>query len=238
MESPSGRLAGRIALITGASRGIGRAVALHFAAEGADLVLLARDAIALQDVCDAARHLGRHAEAVSGDLAEGTLIEQVSATVQDRWGRLDILIGNAGDNGTACPLVQIAPQTWHRILDINLTVNWRLICAFDPLLKAAPAGRAVFVTSSLARGRACWGAYAASKGGLEAMIRSWAEEIADSRVRVAMIDPGPTRTRMRARAKPEEDAMTVKPADDPRIIGAFMRTVAPDYLGSGELIVA
>jgi NAD(P)-dependent dehydrogenase (short-subunit alcohol dehydrogenase family) len=230
------RLAGRIALITGASRGIGKAVALRFAAEGAELVLLARSQGALEEVDDAVRTLGGHASLVPGDLADEGLIERVGAAVYERWGRLDILIGNAGVLGTLGPVGHVTPETWRRVLDVNLTANWRLIRVFDPLLRASPEGRAVFVTSSLAGGRAYWGAYAASKGGLEAMVRSYAEEVAHTSVRVALIDPGPTRTRMRALAKPGEDPMTLKPPDDDRVMDAFMRVVDPTYRTNGELI--
>jgi NAD(P)-dependent dehydrogenase (short-subunit alcohol dehydrogenase family) len=232
----SGRLAGRVALITGASRGIGKAVALRFAAERAHLVLVARSKGALEEVDDAVGSLGGQASLVPGDLADDGLIERIGAAVHERWGRLDILIGNAGALGTFSPLGHLTPETWRRVLDVNLNANWRLIRVFDPLLRAAAAGRAVFVTSSLARGRAFWGAYAASKGGLEAMVRSYAEEIARTSVRVALIDPGPTRTRMRARAKPGEDPMTLKSPHDDRILDAFMKVAVPEYRANGELI--
>lgn len=231
-----GRLNGRIALVTGASRGIGRAVALRFAEEGADLVLVAQTQGGLEEVDDAVRALGRHAALVVGDLTDMSIIDRMGAAVYERWGHLDVLVGNAGILGTLSPLGHIAPETWDKVMAVNLTVNWRLIRAFDPLLRTAEAGRAVFVTSGVAHGRAYWGAYAASKGALETMVTTYAQEIAKTPVRANLINPGPTRTRMRAEAYPGENPDKLKPADDPALLDAFVRLALPECTKNGEII--
>jgi NAD(P)-dependent dehydrogenase (short-subunit alcohol dehydrogenase family) len=209
----SGRLAGRLALVTGASRGIGRAVALRFAAEGADLVLVARTEAGLTEVDDEVRRLGGHASLVPADLTDLDVADRIGAAIYARWGRLDVLVGAAAELGVLTPLAEIRPETWQRVLTLNLTANWRLVRSLDPLLRAAPAGRAIFVTAPESSGRAYWGTYAVAKAGLEAMVRVYAGEVATTRLRVNLIDPGPTRTRLRAAAFPGEDPATVKPPE-------------------------
>ena len=236
MPETEGRLAGRVALITGASRGIGRAVALRFAREGAELVLVGRTQGALEEVDDEVRRLEGQASLVPADLRDGALIDRMGAAVYERWGRLDVLIGNAGVLGTLTPLGHLDPKTWDEVIAVNLTANWRLIRSFDPLLRASDAGRAIFVTSGVARGRAYWGAYAVSKGALETLARTWAHELANTRVRVNLINPGATRTRMRAAAYPGEDPLSRKPADDPALLEAFVSLAEPACLRNGELI--
>jgi NAD(P)-dependent dehydrogenase (short-subunit alcohol dehydrogenase family) len=173
-----GRLAGKIALITGASRGIGAAVAERFAAEGAHLVLAARTAGGLEEVDDKVRAAGGSATLVPLDLRDFIKIDELAAALYERYGHLDILVGNAAEFGTFSPLGHIDPKLWGEIIDLNLTANWRLIRAMDPLLRAAPAGRAIFVTSGIARSpRAYWGPYAVSKAGLEALVKTYAAEI-------------------------------------------------------------
>lgn len=210
MVAPSGRLAGRLALITGASRGIGRAVALRFAEEGADLILVARTEAGLAEVDDEVRRLGRHAALVPADLTDLDVIDQIGAAIYARWGRLDVLVGAAAELGTLTPLAEIKPETWQRVLTLGLTANWRLIRSLDPLLRAAPAGRAIFVTAAEGRGTAYWGTYAVAKAGLDAMVRVYAGEVAKTNVRANLIDPGPTRTRLRAAAFPGENPALVK----------------------------
>ncbi len=214
MTAPSGgRLAGRVALITGASRGIGAAVAQGFAAEGAHVVLVARTTGGLEEVDDVIR---RAAEArgdadrppatlVPLDLREFDAIDRLGGALYERFGRLDILVGNAGILGPLTPVGHIKPHDWDDVIAINLTANYRLIRSMDPLLRAAPAGRAIFVTSGAAHGaHAYWGAYAASKAGLEQLVTVYNAEIQQTSVRAHILNPGVVRTRMRAQAFPGE----------------------------------
>jgi NAD(P)-dependent dehydrogenase (short-subunit alcohol dehydrogenase family) len=205
-----GRLAGRLALVTGASRGLGAAIARRFAAEGAELILLARTVGGLEEVDDAARAAGSRATLVPLDLADFPAIDRLGAALHERHGRLDVLVGNAGILGTLSPLAHIDPKDWQRVIDVNLTANWRLIRSLDPLLRAGPAGRAIFVTSSLGQGpRAYWGGYAVAKAGLEQLVGIYAREVAMTPVKVNLVDPGRLRTRMRAEAYPGEDPTTL-----------------------------
>lgn len=232
----NGRLAGRVALITGASRGIGRAVALRYAREGADVVLVARTQAALEEVDDEIRAAGGAATLVPADLTDNTVIERMGAAVYERWQRLDVLVGNAGVLGVLSPLAHISPEVWDQVLAVNVTVNWRLIRSFDPLLRASPAGRAIFVTSGVARGRAYWGAYAVSKGALETMVRTYAEEVAKSPVRANLINPGATRTGMRAAAYPGEDPASLKPPE--AVTEVFVELAEANCMRSGEVVSA
>jgi NAD(P)-dependent dehydrogenase (short-subunit alcohol dehydrogenase family) len=235
-ETQEGRLAGRVALITGASRGIGRAVALRFAREGADLILAAKTQGALEEVDDEIRAMGRTATLVPADLTDYPVIDRMGAAVYERWGRLDVLVGNAGVLGVLSPLGHIPPETWENVIAVNVTANWRLIRSFDPLLRASDAGRAIFVTSGVSGGRAYWGAYAVSKGALETMVRTYAAEVAKTPVRANLINPGPTRTRMRAQAYPGEDPNTLKTPDD--VAGAFVDLAVPGCAINGEIVEA
>jgi len=232
------RLAGRVALITGASRGIGAAVARRFAAEGARLVLAARTTGALEEIDDRIRaDLGQAAAPtlVTLDLADDDGIERLAAAVAERFAGLDILIGNAGLLGTLTPMHQIDPAEWQRMLAVNLTANWRLIRAFDPSLRASDAGRAVFVTSGAARGaRPYWAAYAVTKAALDSMVLSWAAENATTAMRINLIDPGATRTAMRAEAYPGEDPTTLKTPDD--VAGLFVDLAEPGCTRHGEVV--
>lgn len=235
-EGGGGRLAGRIALITGASRGIGRAVALRYAREGAQVILVARTQAALEEVDDEIRGLGGKASLVPTDLSDFATIDRMGAAVYERWGRLDVLVGNAGVLGVLSPLPHIPPETWDQVIGVNLTANWRLIRSFDPLLRASSAGRAIFVTSGVSSGRAYWGAYAVSKGALETMVATYAQEIAKTSIRVNLINPGPTRTRMRAQAYPGEDPSTLKPPE--AVTEAFVALAEPAWTRNGEVIAA
>ena len=232
------RLAGRIALITGASRGIGAAVARRFAAEGARTVLIARTKAGLEEIDDdirAACGADAAPTLVPMDLANGDEIDALAAAVAERFGRLDVLVGNAGLLGTMTPMHQIEPEEWDRVLAVNLTANWRLIRAFDPPLRAAAEGRAIFVSSGAARGsRPYWGTYAVSKAGLEMMVMSWAGETAKTRLRINLVDPGAARTAMRAAAYPGEDPMTVKPPDE--IADIFVALAEDSCDRHGELV--
>ena len=215
--APTPRLEGRVALITGASRGIGAAIARRFAAEGSTPVLAARSVGGLEEIDDeirAASGGARSATLVEIDLADAGAAGKLAAAIAERFGRLDILVANAGTLGTLGPMHQIDPKEWDRVLAVNLSANFHLIRAFDPVLRAVEAGRAIFVGSGAARGgHPYWGSYAVSKAGLETMALSWAAETAKTRLRVNVVDPGGTRTAMRAAAYPGEDADRLKPPD-------------------------
>jgi NAD(P)-dependent dehydrogenase (short-subunit alcohol dehydrogenase family) len=232
----SGCLDGKVALITGASRGIGAAVARHFAAEGAHVVLAARTVGGLEEVDDAIRAIGGSATLVPVDLRDFIKIDELAAKLFDRYGRLDILVGNAAEFGVFSPLGHIDPATWAEVIDLNLTANWRLIRAMDPLLRAAAAGRAIFVTSGVARGVSpYWGPYAVSKAGLEMLVTIYAGEITKTRVRANLIDPGIVRTRLRARAFPGENPSRLPPPDS--VTDAFLALALPECTRNGEVVM-
>lgn len=206
--TPSGRLAGKIALVTGASRGLGAAVARRFAAEGAQLVLLARTVGGLEELDDAIRAAGGlQPLLVPHDLRQHDGLDQLGASLYERYGRLDVLVGNAAVLGSLSPVGHIAPKVWAEVMDVNVTANYRLIRSLDPLLRRAPAGRAIFVTCrTLLQGpQAYWCPYAASKAALESLVRTYAAEIGKTAVRANLIAPGPLRTGLRAQAYPGEN---------------------------------
>jgi NAD(P)-dependent dehydrogenase (short-subunit alcohol dehydrogenase family) len=231
------RLPDKVALITGASRGIGAAVAERFATEGAHLVLAARTVGGLEEVDDKVRAAGGCATLVPIDLRDFIKIDELASRILDSWGRLDILVGNAAEFGVFSPLGHIDPATWSEVIDLNLTANWRLIRAMDPLLRAAPAGRAIFVTSAVAHGvRPYWGPYAVSKAGLEMLVKIYAGEITKTRVRANLIDPGILRTRLRARAFPGEDPARLPPPES--VSDAFLALALPECTRNGEILHA
>ncbi len=234
----SKRLDGRIALITGASRGIGAAVARRFADEGARLVLTARNAAALEEIDDEVRRLsGERATLVPLDLTDYDGIDRLGAAIFERFKRLDVLVGNAGQLGVLGPLAHTDPRVWDQVMAVNVTANWRLIRSMDPLLRASPAGRGIFVTSTVAREpRAYWGAYAVSKLALEHLVMIYANEVAKTNVRVNLLNPGGTRTAMRAQAFPGEDPMTLKTADS--IGGHFVDLAEASCTRNGEVVRA
>ena len=228
-------LAGKIALVTGASRGIGYQAALALAAEGAHVVAVARTVGGLEDLDDEIQAAGGSATLTPLDLKQGDLIDRVGGAIAERWGRLDILVGNAGILGELAPMHHVSPKVWDEVIQLNLTANWRLIRAFDPLLRASAAGRALFLTSSVGhKARAYWGPYAVSKAGVEMMVRTYADELDGTPARVNLLNPGATRTAMRAKAMPGEDPDTLPtPAD---IAPSIVRMVSPDWTGQGELV--
>jgi NAD(P)-dependent dehydrogenase (short-subunit alcohol dehydrogenase family) len=231
------RLEGRVALITGASRGIGRAVALRFAEEGARLILTARTQGALEEVDDEVCKLGDGAILVAEDLTDFDTIDHMGAAVFERFGRLDVLVGNAGQLGVLGPIGHTHPETWDQVMAVNVTANWRLIRGFDPLLRASPAGRAIFVTSAITQApRAYWGAYAVSKAALETMVLTYAAEVVKTRIKVNLIDPGATRTAMRARAYPGEDPADLKTPDSRA--GLFVELAEEACSRHGEVVRA
>lgn len=208
-------LTGRIALVTGASRGIGYFVAKQLAAAGAHVVAVARTVGGLEELDDeikAERKQTGKGEAtlVPLDLTDMPGIDRLGGAIHERWGKLDILVANAGALGVISPIGHIEAKTFDKVMAINVTGTWRLIRSVDPLLRLSDAGRAVIVTSSLAHSaRAFWAPYAASNAAAEAMMRSWSEETQDMPLRVNAFDPGRTRTAMRAQAMPGEDPKTV-----------------------------
>lgn len=233
----AGRLKDRIALITGASRGIGRAVALAFAREGAHVLLLARTRKLLEEVNDRIGAAGGAATLIPLDLADGKAIDALGPTLYDRFGRLDVLVGNAAILGRLSPLTHIPSELWERSFAVNLTANWRLIRTLDPLLRRSDAGRVIFVTSSVARSaRAYWAPYSVTKAALEALAKTYANETSDSAIKVNLIDPGATATRMRAEAYPGEDQAKLPTPEQAAV--AFIPLAMPDLARTGEIVEA
>ena len=211
----SKNLSGRLALVTGASRGIGAATAEALAAEGAHVILVARTAPSLEEVEDRIHEAGGTATIAPLDLTDGESIGKLAAAVAERWEKLDILVLNAAMLGSLSPVQDIDPKEYSRLLSLNLLANQALIAAFDPLLKRADSSDIVALTSSVgSEPRAFWGAYGSSKAALETLLGAYADETAHSgRIRVHIIDPGATRTRMRALAFPGEEPESVKPPE-------------------------
>lgn len=227
-------LQGRLALITGASRGIGYAVAKAFAREGAHVIALARTVGGLEDLDDEIRSMGSQTTLVPADLKDLDALDRLGASIFERWGKLDILVGNAGILGRLTPLGHLKPQEWDDTLAVNVTANWRLIRSLDPLLRRSDGGRAIFVTSgAAARFKAYWGAYATSKAALEALVKTYAAETASTAVRVNLINPGPIRTAMRAKAMPGEDASVLPRPED--VAECFLELVRPDLAANGAI---
>jgi len=206
-------LAGRIAVVTGASRGIGAATAIALARLGAHVVLIARTQGGLEETDDSVRAAGGAATLLPMDLMKGDGIDPLGPTLHQRFGRLDILVHNAGVLGKLTPVGMIEPKDMNACIAINYAASWRLIRSCGPLLAASDAGRAVFVTSSVASApRAFWGGYAASKAAMETLVRVWADETEATALRANIFDPGRTATRMRATAFPGEDPRTLPSA--------------------------
>ena len=230
-------LEGRLALVTGASRGIGRAVALELAKQGADIIAVARNRSqgALEDLDDEIRKLGSKCTITPLDIKDGDAIDRLGGAIYERWGKLDILIANAAILGPISPLGHIEPKDFAELLDINVTSAWRLIRSFDPLLKLSDAGRAIFVSSGAAgKHKPYWGGYAVTKAALNELVLTYAAESAKSDVKVNLIDPGPIRTHMRANAVPGEDPSGLPTPD--QIAPLFAEMVSPDYSESGQLV--
>lgn len=231
----SQRLKNRIALITGASRGIGRAVALAFAKEGAHVIATARSSAALEELDDDIQALGGSATLLRLNLTNGGKIDGLGPTILERFGQLDILVGNAGVLGPLTPLGHISEKDWNDVLHVNLSANWRLIRTLDPLLRKSDAGRAIFVTSGAAHNcRAYWGPYSVSKAALEALVKTYTNELSDTDVCVNMINPGPIATGMRAKAMPGEDPETLPKPED--LTELFVKLAQPDFMENGTTI--
>ncbi len=227
-------LDGRIAVVTGASRGIGRVLALEIARAGAHVVAVARTVGGLEDLDDEIQGFGGTATLVPLDLTDFDAIDRLGEALWNRHGKLDILVGNAGVLGPMSPLGHIAPKDWDKVMAVNVTANWRLIRSLDPLLRLSDAGRAVFLTSGAARRiRAFWGPYAVSKAALEAMVTTWARESEITSIKANLLNPGPLRTAMRAQAMPGEDAETL---DRPEVlVPEVMRLLSPALEISGRV---
>jgi NAD(P)-dependent dehydrogenase (short-subunit alcohol dehydrogenase family) len=214
-------LAGQVALVTGASRGIGAAIAEALAARGAHVVITARTPGGLEELEDRIHEAGGSATIAPLDLTDGDSIARLATAMAERWQHLDMLVLNAAMLGTLTPVGAIDGNEFNKLLTLNLVAQQALIANFDPLLRRAPAGRLVALSTGVARTpRAYWGAYAASKAALEVLVTSYGAEMRNiSNVRTAILDPGGTRTQMRARAYPGEDPQSIK---DPAAVGEYV----------------
>mgnify|MGYP003114697861 CR=1 FL=1 len=225
----------RLILVTGASRGIGREAALHLARQGDTVIAVARSKAALEKLDDNIRASGSEAILVPMDLKDTKGIETLGKIIGERFGRLDGFVANAGILGTMGPIETCGPRSFEETIAVNLTANFHLIRAIAPWMHQSDAPRAVFVSSGVARHpRAFWGPYQASKAGLEAMIRGWADETENMKLRVNLFNPGATRTGMRAEAMPGEDPMTLPPAED--VAGELVKLVSASETRTGELV--
>lgn len=234
----TGKLTGRIALVTGASRGIGRAVALRFAKEGAQVIAYSRTTGALEELDDEIRKDGGlPAILINESLVDFDKIDQTGAALFQRFGKLDVLVGNAAMLGQLSPMGHYTPKMWTDVFNLNVHANWRLIRAMDPLLRLSDAGRAMFVTSGVARRAAMyWGPYAASKAALEQMVKIYAAEVAHTAVKANIIDPGRVRTKMRALAYPGEDPLSLPTPD--AVTDIFVDLATPGEVRNGSVISA
>jgi len=235
-------LSNRIALVTGASRGIGYQIAKQMAAAGAHVIAVARTVGGLEDLDDEIK--AEHAKTGKGeatlvplDLADMAAIDRLGGAINERWGRLDVLVANAGMLGVIAPIGHVEAKVFEKVMTINVTATWRLIRSVDPLLRKSDAGRAIVLSSSAAHSaRAFWGLYATSKAAVETLTRSWADETRNFPLRVNAADPGATRTAMRAQAMPGEDPQTLPhPAE---IATRILLMAAPDLTHTGMLYQA
>jgi len=227
-------LASRVAVVTGASRGVGRAAALALAEAGAHVIAVARTVGGLEELDDAIRAMGGAATLVPLDLKDYPAIDRLGAAIYERWGKLDMLLGNAGLPGVVTPLSHLEPKVYDEVMAVNVTANWRLIRSLDPLLRQSDAGRALFVTSDEAeRRRPFWGIYSASKAALQALVETYAKELKGTTATANLFDPGPLRTRLRAKGRPGEDPATVRPPET--VAPDILRMLSPDFAGNGVI---
>jgi NAD(P)-dependent dehydrogenase (short-subunit alcohol dehydrogenase family) len=227
-------LAGRVALVTGASRGIGRAAALAFAEAGAHIVALARTTGALEELDDEIGARGGSVTLVPLDLADAEGVERLGPALLQRWGKLDILLANAGILGPLTPLGHASAKEWDRVFDTNVTANWRLLKSLDPALQASDAGRVILMSSGAAhKCLAYWGPYSISKAAIEALGRTYAAENATTAVKVMLVNPGPLRTKMRAEAMPGEDPQTLRTPEE--LAPHLVRLASPDWSETGRI---
>ncbi len=228
------KLEGRIALITGASRGIGRAAALAFAKEGAHVIAMARTQGALEELDDSIRAVGGQATLVPADLKDMDGIDRLGPALLERWGKLDIFYGNGALLGPISPLGHIVAKEWDDVMLVNVTANFRLIRILDPLLQRSDSGRVILMSSAAAwKHRPYWGPYSVSKAAVEALGHTYAQEVASTHIKVMMVDPGPLRTDMRATAVPGEDPMSLR--EPTELTQHLVAMAAADWQDSGKL---
>lgn len=227
-------LTDRLALVTGASRGIGHAVALALAKAGAHVIAVARTVGGLEELDDDITKAGGTATLVPLDLKDYDGIARLGGALFDRYKKLDILIGNAGILGPLSPLSHVEPKAWDEVMAVNVTANWHMIRCMEPLLLKSDAGRAVFLSSGVSwLARAYWGPYAVSKAALNTMVQTWAAETVKTNLRVNLFTPGPIRTRMRAQAMPGEDPMTLETPE--QVAEKIVEMCLPSVTESGKV---
>ena len=225
----------RIVLVTGASRGIGRAAAAALAKEGAHVILVARTVGGLEEADDEIRKAGGSATLVPLDLKDFAAIDRLGAPIFERWGRLDGFLGNAGVLGVLTPLPHLDPKVWQESMDVNVTANWRLIRSLDPLLRKSDAARVLFLSSGAARNfRPYWGSYSIAKAALEALALTYAAECVNTNIKVNLLNPGPLRTRMRAKAMPGEDPMSLQRPE--AVAPVIVELLSPSCTKNAQLV--
>jgi NAD(P)-dependent dehydrogenase (short-subunit alcohol dehydrogenase family) len=231
------KLENKIALVTGASRGIGRAAAVALGAAGAHVIMIARTVGGLEEADDEIRKAGGSATLVPLDLRDFDALDRLGASIYERWGKLDAFLGNAGVLGALTPLSHLEPKVWQEAIDVNVTANWRLIRSLDPLLRKSDAGRVLFISTGAARKHTpFWGAYAITKAAMESLALTYAEECAGTNVKVNLFSPGPLRTKMRMKAMPGEDPETLRPPE--AVADEIVELLSPSCTKTGELVVS
>lgn len=233
------KLNDKVALITGATRGLGAAVAEEFAKQGAQLILIGRKTQDLEEIDDIIQTYGHSAMLVPLDLNKSYAMDEIAQAIAQRYGKLDIIVGNAGVLGHIGPMTDSSPTDWQEVMEVNLNANWRLLKACDPLLKKSPAGRAIFVSSGVThRPAPFWGAYAVSKAALEVMVKTYAAETVNTypNLKVNILNPGALRTKMRAQAMPGEDPMSLPEAST--IVSTFVDLASDSCAHHGDVINA
>jgi NAD(P)-dependent dehydrogenase (short-subunit alcohol dehydrogenase family) len=228
-------LKNRIALVTGASRGIGYFAALALAKAGAHVIAVARTTGGLEELDDAIQKEGGTATLVPLNLRDFEALDRLGRSIFERWGRLDAFLGNAGTLGVLTPLSHLQPKVFQELIEVNVTANWRMIRSFDPLLRASDAGRVLFLSSGAARKHTpFWGGYGMAKAALESLALTYAAECATTNVKVNLLNPGAMRTAMRAKAMPGEDPdMLPKPA---AVAPLIVELLSPTCAKNGELV--
>ncbi len=227
-------LENRVAVVTGASRGLGRAIAMTLAKQGAHVIATARTQGGLEELDDEIKAIGGTATLVPADIKDFPAIDRLGAAIFERWKKLDILIGNAGILGKLTPLGHLEPRVFEDVMAVNVTANYRLIRSLDPLLRASAAGRTIFVTSGLAQ--KCfpyWGPYSISKAALEAMVKTYAAECETTNIRANCFSPGAMRTKMRAQAMPGEDPETLPAAEE--VAEQIIAMCLPSFTDNGSV---
>lgn len=225
-----------VAVVTGASRGIGYATAKALAKEGAHVFAIARTVGSLEALDDEIKAEGGAATLVPLDITDYDALDRLGGIIADKYGKLDILVGNAGTLGDITPISHLKPKVWQKLMDINVTANFRLIRSLDPLLRAADNGRAVFLGSSgvVRDPRHFWGGYATSKAALECLVKTYAAEVEKSNLRVNILNPGAIKTAMRAQAAPGENADTLDTPTD--LVPLILKICAPDFQDNGKIV--